>query len=283
MGQINTAKFTVSGSTVRDHLGSGGGQVYFVGSGCGDPELLTLKAHRVLQDADVILYDALVNDALYQYFPKQAEAIYVGKRCAQHSLSQAEIGSLILKKAKEGKTVLRLKGGDPSVFARLAEETELLSEHSIPFAIIPGVTAASGCAAYSGIPLTHRDCAQSLTFVTAQRKQDGSPVDWKALVQQRGTLVFYMGLSKVTEIAEQLIRAGMPKETAMAIVDNGSLAQQKVICSTLGGMESDMQHQELLGPAVILVGEVVNKRQQVSLSMLAEDYQRSSQVLSLAL
>jgi len=283
MGQINTAKFTISGSTVRDHLGSGGGQVYFVGSGCGDPELLTLKAHRVLQSAEVILYDALVNDALYQYFPKQAEAIYVGKRCTQHSLSQAEIGDLILKKAKEGKTVLRLKGGDPSVFARLAEETELLSEHSIPFAIIPGVTAASGCAAYSGIPLTHRDCAQSLTFVTAQRKQDGSPVDWKALAQQRGTLVFYMGLSKVTEIAEQLIQAGMPKETAMAIVDNGSLAQQKVICSTLGGMESDIQHQELLGPAVILVGEVVNKRQQVSLSMLAEDYQRSSQVLSLAL
>ncbi|WP_299775001.1 uroporphyrinogen-III C-methyltransferase [uncultured Pseudoteredinibacter sp.] len=283
MGQVNSAKFTVSGSTVRDHLGSGGGRVYFVGSGCGDPELLTLKAHRVLQSAEVILYDALVNDALFQYFPKQTEAIYVGKRCAQHSLSQAEIGNLILKKAKEGKTVLRLKGGDPSVFARLAEETELLSEHGIPFAIIPGVTAASGCAAYSGIPLTHRDCAQSLTFVTAQRKQDGSPVDWKALAQQRGTLVFYMGLSKVTEIAEQLIRAGMPKETAMAIVDNGSLAQQKVICSTLGGMESDMQHQELLGPAVILVGEVVNKRQQVSLSMLAEDYQRSSQVLSLAL
>ncbi|MCV6623405.1 MAG: uroporphyrinogen-III C-methyltransferase [Cellvibrionaceae bacterium] len=283
MRQINTAKFTISGSTVRDHLGSGGGQVYFVGSGCGDPELLTLKAHRVLQGADVILYDALVNDALYQYFPKQAEAIYVGKRCAQHSLSQAEIGNLILKKAKEGKTVLRLKGGDPSVFARLAEETELLSEHGIPFVIIPGVTAASGCAAYSGIPLTHRDCAQSLTFVTAQRKQDGSPVDWKALAQQRGTLVFYMGLSKVMEIAEQLIRAGMPNETAMAIVDNGSLAQQKVICSTLGGMESDMQHQELLGPAVILVGEVVNKRQQVSLSMLAEDYQRSCQVLSLAL
>lgn len=282
MGQINTANFTVSGSTVRDHLGSGGGQVYFVGSGCGDPELLTLKAHRVLQSAEVILYDALVNDALYQYFPTQAEAIYVGKRCAQHSLSQAEISNLILKKSKEGKTVLRLKGGDPSVFARLAEETELLGEHGIPFAIIPGVTAASGCAAYSGIPLTHRDCAQSLTFVTAQRKHDGNPVDWKALSQQRGTLVFYMGLSKVTEIAEQLIRAGMPKETAMAIVDNGSLAQQKVICSTLGGMESDMQHQELLGPAVILVGEVVNKRQQVSLSMLAEDYQRSSQVLSLA-
>ncbi|MCV6624988.1 MAG: uroporphyrinogen-III C-methyltransferase, partial [Cellvibrionaceae bacterium] len=150
-----------------------GGRVYFIGSGCGDPELLSLKAHRLLQSAQVILYDALVSPELQRYFPLESEQIYVGKRAGQHSMAQVEIGQLILDKARQGLMVVRLKGGDPSVFARLAEETDILQARQIPFAVVPGITAASGCAAYSGIPLTHRDCAQSVKFVTASRQRDG--------------------------------------------------------------------------------------------------------------
>ncbi|GAA6151774.1 hypothetical protein NBRC116587_11930 [Pseudoteredinibacter isoporae] len=244
--------------------------MYFVGSGCGDPELLSLKAHRLLQSADVILFDALVDKTLHDYFPRRAETIYVGKRCSEHSMSQTDIGELMVSKARLGATVIRLKGGDPSIFARLAEETDLLSRHNIPFAVVPGVTAASGCSAYSGIPLTHRDCAQSVKFVTAYQQAGGADIDWKHLACESGTLVFYMGLSKITYIAHQLMAYGMDCDTAIAVVDKGSLSDQCVLISQLRSLETDLLTVELSGPAMIIVGEVVNRRASISLELLAE-------------
>lgn len=258
------------------------GKVYFLGSGSGDPELLSLKAHRLLQRADVILFDALVSDALHDYFPSTADAIFVGKRCSAHSMNQCEINQLMLTKALQGSTVVRLKGGDPSIFARLAEETELLESHGVPFAVVPGVTAASACSAYSGIPLTRRDCAQSVRFVTAHRKNGGENIHWESLAAERGTLVFYMGLSKIGMIARQLMAHGMAAEMAIAIVDKGSLPGQQLLLSKLCDIESDLQSVELLGPTMIIVGEVVNKRANVSLELLAEDYADSKAYLSLA-
>lgn len=258
------------------------GKVYFVGSGCGDPELLTLKAHRLLQSADVILYDALVDDALHAYFPASAEAIYVGKRCFEHSMTQTEIGALILSKARKGLTVIRLKGGDPGIFARLAEETDRLELHDIPFAVVPGVTAASGCSAYSGIPLTHRECAQSVKFVTAYRQVGGLDIDWAYLANESGTLVFYMGLSKIALIAQQLMAHGMDKNRAIAVIDKGSLPGQQLLCSRLDDIEKDLNSVTLTGPAMIIVGDVVDKRAEVSLELLVENDAEAGILCSLA-
>jgi uroporphyrin-III C-methyltransferase len=244
------------------------GKVYLVGAGVGDPELLTLKAHRILQIADVILIDWLVNPDLYEYFPKGVERIFVGKKCGKHSMKQDDICDLILQQAQLGKTVVRLKGGDPSIFGRLAEETDILSKHNIDFAVVPGVTAASGCAAYAGIPLTHRDCAQSVRFVTASLKDEHQEANWRNIAHEQDTLVFYMGLSRVVKIAERLVEYGMRANMPIAIVDRGTLNGQQVCCSSLANIENAMQAYKFVGPAIIIVGEVVNKRQVVELDML---------------
>ncbi|WNC68193.1 uroporphyrinogen-III C-methyltransferase [Thalassotalea nanhaiensis] len=254
---------TLSNNTNRQ------GQVYLIGGGCGDPELLTMKAHRILQSADIIMVDWLVNPDMYQYFPKQAQVEFVGKKCGKHSMHQDEICQTMLAHAQAGNTVIRLKGGDPSIFGRLAEETEILTKHQIPFAIIPGITAASGCAAYSGIPLTHRDCAQSVRFVTASLKDSDAEANWRNIANEKDTLVFYMGLNKVAQISERLIKHGMPETMPIAIIDQGTLSDQQVCCSDLTNIANDMKFYDFKGPALIIVGEVVNKRQAISESMLS--------------
>lgn len=257
------------------------GQVYLIGGGCGDAELLTLKAHRILQSADIIMVDWLVNPDLYQYFPKLAKVEFVGKKCGKHSMHQDEICQVMLTHAQAGNTVVRLKGGDPSIFGRLAEETEILTAHNIPFAIVPGITAATGCAAYSGIPLTHRDCAQSVRFITASLKNKGDEAKWSSIANEKDTLVFYMGLSKVGQIADRLVEYGMRANMPIAIIDQGSLEQQQVVCSTLASIENEKSKYQLTGPALIVVGEVVNKRQTVDLSLLARKTAQTTTQLSL--
>lgn len=247
------------------------GQVYLIGSGCGDPELLTIKAHRILQMADVIMVDWLVNPDMYQYFPQQAKVEFVGKKCGKHSIHQDVICQTMLAHAQAGNTVIRLKGGDPSVFGRLAEETDILTKHQIPFVIVPGITAASGCAAYAGIPLTHRDCAQSVRLVTASLKDHDSEANWRNIANETDTLVFYMGLNKVVQISRRLVKFGMRNTTPIAIIDQGTLEKQLVCCSNLANIENDMQSYDFKGPALIIVGEVVSKRQNISNAMLKVD------------
>lgn len=254
----------------QNHLAnkSSGGQVYLIGAGVGDIELLTIKAYRLLQNADVIMVDWLVNKDLYQYFNKRSEILFVGKKCGKHSIKQEQICELLLSKAQQGKTVVRLKGGDPSIFGRLAEETDILQRHGIPFAVVPGITAATGCAAYSGIPLTHRNCAQSVRFITASLKSTEDEVKWSTIANEQDTLVFYMGLGKVDQIAQSLMNHGMRYDMPIAIVDQGTLSEQITVCATLQTIAQEKLKHSLKGPAMIIVGEVVNKRCKVDLTLL---------------
>lgn len=244
------------------------GKVYLIGAGPGDPELLTVKAHRLIQQADVILIDWLVGEALYSLFPAHAERLFVGKKCGKHSMKQSDINMLMVEKAQAGLTVIRLKGGDPSVFGRLAEETDTLTQFNVPFAVIPGVTAASGIAAYSGIPLTHRECSQSVKFVTAHLKDGSMGADWAHLANDPSTLVFYMGLNRVSQIQQALIENGMRDNMPIAVVDQGTTAKQQVVCSTLSTLNAQEALHHFEGPALIIVGEVVNRQQAVDLSLL---------------
>lgn len=244
------------------------GCVYLIGAGCGDPELLTIKAHRLLQSADVIMVDWLVHHDMYAYFNSNAERIFVGKKCGRHSMTQAEICKLLVEKASQGKTVVRLKGGDPSIFGRLAEETDALTQYDIPFAIVPGVTAASGCAAYSGIPLTHRDVSQSVKFVTAHLKNEHAELQWDLLAQETGSLVFYMGLNRLSKITSKLIKHGMDKNMPIAIVDQGTTSQQQVVCATLSTIDTEASHYDFAGPALIVVGRTVQQQQAVNVNLL---------------
>ena len=248
------------------------GQVYFIGSGSGDPELLTLKAYRILQHADVILVDWLVDSEVKRYFPAEAEIIFVGKKQGRHSMAQAQICQLLTKQALQGKTVVRLKGGDPSIFGRLAEETQAMAEHNIPFAIVPGVTAASACGAYTGISLTDRECAQSVQFVTAHFKDEQQQANWSQLAQSEQTLVFYMGLSRVESIAQQLISHGMRADMPIAVIDKGTLAEQQLCCKTLQTISAERDLTGFTGPALVIVGEVVKYRQNVDLGMLHAEH-----------
>jgi len=244
------------------------GQVYLIGAGPGDPELLTIKAYRLLQQADIVFYDSLITEEMLQLIPSKTEKVFVGKRCGKHSIKQQSICDLLVNAGLAGKNIVRLKGGDPSIFGRLAEEADALKFHNIKFAIVPGITAASGCAAYSGIPLTHREYSQSVRFVTAHLKQDELQADWQNLASSKDTLVFYMGLNRVSQISKGLIKFGMQDSMPIAIVDKGATDQQQVIISTLKDITKTMKGVKLLGPALIVVGEVINARQIVDLEML---------------
>lgn len=251
------------------------GRVTLIGSGPGDAELLTLKAYRALQNADVILYDALVTQDVIALFPNSSERIYVGKLYGQHSMSQEEITQLLLRKALEGHSVVRVKGGDPAIFARVGEECALLAQHQIPFCVVPGITAASGASAYAGIPLTHRACAQSVRFVTAHLKRASDEPDWKSMVKSPDsnhgeTLVFYMGLRRIGTISERLIAHGMSEDMPVAIIEQATRDEQKVCISTLRAMAEDVKQSGIQGPAITIVGEVVNNRYDVSRSMLRQ-------------
>ena len=233
------------------------GKVYLIGAGPGDPELLTLKAHRLLTQADVVLYDRLVGKEIIALIPDTAEKMYVGKAKSLHSLPQEEINTLLASKAKEGNMVVRLKGGDPFIFGRGGEELEELIEEGVPFEVVPGVTAAAGCAAYAGIPLTHRDYAQSVRFLTGHLKDGTTDLPWDELVHPAQTLVIYMGLTGLKEISESLIKFGMKPSMPVAIVEKGTTKEQRVFTSTINKVYDVAMQNEAKSPALLIIGEVV--------------------------
>lgn len=240
------------------------GEVYLVGAGPGDPDLLTFKAARMLQCADVVLYDRLVATEIIDMARRDAERIYVGKRRAKHSLPQNEINQLLVDLARQGKRVVRLKGGDPFVFGRGGEEIEQLAAEGIPFQVIPGITAANGAACYAGIPLTHRDHAQSVRFVAGYLKGDNVEHDWSALQSSTETLVFYMGLMGLPEICEQLQAHGRAPDTPVALVERGTKLEQRVLVGTLGTMVDIVAREQPTAPTIIIVGNVVRLQDQLS-------------------
>ncbi len=233
------------------------GKVWLVGAGPGDPELLTLKAARLIAAADAIVYDHLVGEGVRALFPAAAEQVYVGKKAAKHTLKQEEINALLVDLAQQGKKVIRLKGGDPFIFGRGGEELETLHAASIPFEVVPGVTAAAGCAAYAGFPLTHRDHAQSVTFVTGHLKDHTVNLDWPALARPGQTVVFYMGIGGAPEICRRMIEHGLPGETPAAIIRKGTLPDQQTLLATLATLPARIIDSEIKPPALIVVGSVV--------------------------
>jgi uroporphyrin-III C-methyltransferase/precorrin-2 dehydrogenase/sirohydrochlorin ferrochelatase len=234
------------------------GEVTLVGAGPGDPELLTLKALRALQDADVILHDRLVPRAVLDMARRDATRICVGKAAGGAGSTQAEINALLIEHAQHGKRVVRLKGGDPFIFGRGGEELEALHKAQIRFSVIPGITAAAGCAAYAGIPLTHRDHAHSVTFVTGHEDRDGREPDWTALARPGITSVFYMGLARVQHICAALVRHGAPEALPAALIAQGTQDTQRVVRGTLGTIAEAARRARLQSPTLLVVGEVVS-------------------------
>jgi len=241
-----------SGSTAARHAGS----VTIVGAGPGDPDLLTLRALHALQGADVVLYDELAGREVLGYARRDAELIYVGKQKAHHSKSQDEINALMVAHAQAGKQVVRLKGGDPFIFGRGGEEIAHLRRHGIDATVVPGITAGLACAAAAGIPLTHRDHASAVTFVTGHLKGGEPAADWEALANSGQTIVVYMGVSAATTVRDRLLAAGLARTTPVAIVENGSRPDQKVSIGTLGGLASLAVHHAGGGPALMIIGAV---------------------------
>jgi uroporphyrin-III C-methyltransferase/precorrin-2 dehydrogenase/sirohydrochlorin ferrochelatase len=240
------------------------GEVYLVGTGPGDPDLLTFRALRLMQRADVVLYDRLIGERIMTLVRRDAERIYVGKKKNEHTLSQEEITALLVELALQGKRVLRLKGGDPFIFGRGGEEIEEIARHGIPFQVVPGITAAAGCAAYAGIPLTHRDHAQTCIFVTGHARDGEVDLNWDALIQPNQTIAVYMGLGMIAQLAASFIARGMAPDMPVAVIDNGTRRRQRVVTGPMADIAAKVEAAGLLGPAIIVIGTVVTLREQLA-------------------
>jgi len=234
------------------------GKVHLVGAGPGDPDLITVKALKLLQSADAIVYDRLANSELLEHAQTHCDLIYVGKKKDQHSLPQEQICELLMLLARCGKNVVRLKGGDPFIFGRGGEEIEYLQQHDISCQIVPGITAAIGCAASTQIPLTHRDYAHAVTFITGHRQNGQMHINWDLALQKDSTVVFYMGLSNIGEITNQLMERGCPSSMPFAVVAQGTSNQQQVVVGTVSDIALKVQQTSVTSPALLIMGEVVS-------------------------
>ncbi len=263
-GQDNAAQDYLLQSLRQEKNEPPQGEVYLVGAGPGNPDLLTFRAMRLMQQADVVVYDRLVSPAILDMVRRDATRIYAGKERNHHTLKQESINQLLVRLAQEGKRVLRLKGGDPFIFGRGGEEIETLTSHHIPFQVVPGITAASGVAAYAGIPLTHRDYAQSCIFVTGHLKNNSIDLDWPFLVRPNQTIVIYMGLLGLPLLCQNLISHGLSHNTPAAIIQQGTTQQQKIVTGTLQTLPGLAATANLTPPTLIIVGEVVKLHQNLA-------------------
>ena len=263
-GRINEAKDDID-KQLKQASQMELGEVYLVGAGPGDPDLLTFKALRLIQQADVVLYDRLVSKGVMELVRRDSELIYVGKKGgSQESTQQIDINDQLVELAKSGKRVCRLKGGDPFIFGRGGEEIESLSEHGIPFQVVPGITAASGCSSYAGIPLTHRDYSQSCRFVTAHLKNGTTNLPWDEFVIDQQTIVFYMALSGANYICQKLMEHGMDKDMPIAIIEKGTMPEQKVYISSLTKLPDLLATEDIHAPTLMIVGEVVKLNEKLN-------------------
>jgi uroporphyrin-III C-methyltransferase/precorrin-2 dehydrogenase/sirohydrochlorin ferrochelatase len=256
-GQDTSARKLLDDLLLKEHDENPMGEVYLVGAGPGDPDLLTFKAARLMQQADVMVYDRLVSKPILDMANKNAERLYVGKEKDNHAVPQDQINELLVKLAKQGKRVLRLKGGDPFIFGRGGEEIETLAENKVPFQVVPAITAASGCSSYAGIPLTHRDYAQSVTFATGHLKDGSINLNWQQLTQQNHTIVFYMGLTGINVISEQLQAHGMSGDMPAALVEQGTTRNQRVHIGTVATLPQLVIDSGVRAPTLTIIGEVV--------------------------
>ncbi|MBT3457564.1 MAG: uroporphyrinogen-III C-methyltransferase [Thiotrichales bacterium] len=263
-GRINEAKDDIE-KQLNDSVEMELGEVYLVGAGPGDPDLLTFKALRLIQQADVVLYDRLVSKGVMDLVRRDSELIYVGKKGgSDKSTRQVDINNQLVELAKSGKRVCRLKGGDPFIFGRGGEEIESLSENGIPFQVVPGITAASGCSSYAGIPLTHRDYSQSCRFVTAHLKNGTTNLPWDEFIVDQQTIVFYMALSGANYICEKLMEHGMDKDMPIAIIEKGTMPEQKVYISSLTKLPDLLAKEDIHAPTLMIVGEVVKLNEKLN-------------------
>lgn len=263
-GQEQQAKSELEKELKNSADGSEVGEVYLVGGGPGDPDLLTFRALRLMQQADVIVHDRLVSPEVLDLVRRDAVRIYAGKEKDKHAIPQDQINTLLVKLAKEGKRVCRLKGGDPFIFGRGGEEIELLAKEQIPFQVVPGITAAAGCASYAGIPLTHRDYSQSVAFVTGHLKDGNFNLNWDGIAKPNQTLVIYMGLVGIKDLCKELITHGLKEDMPVALVQQGTTRHQRVIVGNLQNMPAKVKANKIKAPTLIIVGEVVKLRESLN-------------------